>query len=365
MNMSDLLRKKKPKILITFQEGGQNGGPYISHERIMLSSLKDYYEFVPLFIKKPKEQLKIKNFFKLVLKIRKEKPDIFHFTGLQLIGFVSLLAAIFSGCKKSICAVRGSSLEALNFPKWKQYIMKIIENWTIKHSSLCYGVSKYVANWDRLNKYNNCFGFIYNLHDYNDHKDINENIRKKFNIPNEDLIIISTGRITEEKGYDILTKIIVTGNFEKKIHFMIVGSGDYLSQMKYIIDNSKINCKVHFTGYQQNVTKYLQASDIFILCTKHETLGNSIIEACNNRLPVVVSDIGGIPEIISHEENGFLTRVGDINNFIKYLQLLINDKQLRLNMGSKGKIIIQEKFNKNNIINKLNSIYELVLSNKK
>ncbi len=352
--------KIKPKVIITFQEGGQNGGPYISHKRIMESSLKDEYNFVQLVIKKPKEQLKLINFIQLVGLIKKEKADIFHFTGLQLIGFVSLLAAKIAGCKRTICAVHGSSMEAINFCGWKRILLYLLENWTLNHCTVCYGVSNYVANWKRM-KRKNCFGFIYNLYEFDEENNQNENIREKLNIPLEDIVILSTGRITEEKGYDILTNVIINGNFEKNIHFIIVGDGDYLQRMKDIIMNNQLKCKVHLLGYQKNVTQFYKSSDIFILCTKHETLGNSIIEACHNELPVIVSNVGGIPEIVENYKNGFLVREGNIGEYIKVLTQLIKDKQLRQSMGKKGKEIIEMKFNRNDIVNKIKKMYEQIV----
>ena len=76
------------KIMLTLREGGENGGPYNSHRRIMNSKLNKKYQFIPLII--PRGRLGILN-IKLtryiIGQIKKYKPDIIHFTGLELIGF--------------------------------------------------------------------------------------------------------------------------------------------------------------------------------------------------------------------------------------------------------------------------------------
>jgi hypothetical protein len=182
----------KPKIMISFTEGGENGGPYNSHKRIMESSLKEKYEFIPLII--PKGRIGLIN-IKLITKLRndilKVQPDIVHFAGLQLTGFHLALACKLAGVKNTVLAIHGSSLEAVEFPHWKKQIVNILEIITLKLSNVCYGVSEYVCSWDRVKKYAKwCYGHIYNIPNAGkwDEDKTNTSFRKEIGVKHDDIV---------------------------------------------------------------------------------------------------------------------------------------------------------------------------------
>lgn len=354
---------KKPKVLITFRIGGENGGPYISHKRIMESDLKKQYEFIPLMLPKPKEILSISGMKKVVNEIKQNDPDILHFAGLQLEGFAVLLAAKFAKVENTICAIRGSSMDAIGFSGIKRKIVLWMENWTLRNAKACYGVSKFVANWTRVKKYaKRNLGYVYNMRQSEQEiKSETSLIREEFGISKEELLIVSTGRIIKDKGFEVLTDAIVEGQEWKNTKFLIVGEGKYLEEMKKRISDAKLEDSVIFSGYRNDISQILKESDIFVLCTLHETLCNSIIEASYAGLPVVATNTGGIPEIVENEITGFLTEPYDYKTIIKMLKKLINDGELRNRMGREGKKKINEKFSNNNIVKKIDSFYKEVL----
>lgn len=354
--------KRKPKILITFRENGVNGGPYVSHQRIVSSTLKDKYEFVPLMIPIPKEILRPPIFWKYVCLIRKEKADVLHFSGLQLEGFCVLLLAKVAGQKKTICAIHGSSMEAIKFKGWKRRVTCVLENWTLRHSSVTYCVSEFVANWPRVKKYSNkCFGYIYNLPFVSMEKKTphiqGADIRKEYGIAEDDLVVVSTGRITEDKGFAVLTETILSRAWDR-IHFLIVGEGEYLPEMKARIKSSNLRNSVHFTGYRKEIEHILKRSDIFVICTYHETLCNSVIEASACGLPVIATNTGGIPEIVENEVSGILTKPGNSTEVCDAIERLISDSDMRCRMGKCGQKIIQDKFDTDMILESLDKLYE-------
>ena len=81
-----------PKLLLTFRIGGENGGPYISHQRIMESSLRQKYNIQPLMIENPRKLRRPKVFLSTVKQIKLERPDIVHLAGLGSEGFLMMLA---------------------------------------------------------------------------------------------------------------------------------------------------------------------------------------------------------------------------------------------------------------------------------
>lgn len=304
----------------------------------------------------------------LIDEIKKENPDIIHYNGLELIGFYLALASKIAGVKNRILAVHGSSLEARNYNFLKKNIINVYEMITIILSTKIYGVSDYVSNWKRLRYLNKKYvGTIYNISKNHGESEENINFKKENKINEDEIIIVSTGRINKEKGYDILLEVIRRLDLQlKKIKykFLIVGSGEYLEEMKKESQKYKLESKIRFLGYREDIDRILKNSDIFVICTKHETLCMSILEASNNKLPVIAPKVGGIPEIIEDGYNGFLIEPENILQYVEKLKLLIEKENLRLELGKNGYNKIKEKFLEKKILRQLDNLYKELLEKK-
>lgn len=349
-----------------FRENSQNGGPYNSQMRIVLSKLKEEYDFVIYFVPRIRDIIKPRRFVKICKDIRSINPDIVQFSGLQAEGFFLLLLSKISSKAKNICAVRGKSSDAVYTNKFAKWLSTKLELWTLRNSDIIYGVSNYVCSWKELTRFSKkLYGTIYNFYDYDksicDNSEI-QRIKSELNIKLSDVVIISTGRITLEKGYGDLLLIAkeILGSIDN-IKFLIVGNGSYLEQMKTEMRRYGYKDRVIFYGYSNDVGRLLDISDIFITCSWHETFGNSIVEASNHGLPIVASKVGGIPEIVQNKKTGFLVEKGDIDGFVRALKDLAENPELRVAMGKKGLLFVNEKFNQTRIENCFRELYERVL----
>ncbi len=355
----------KPTILLSFQKNGKNGGPYLSHQRIMDSELNKKYNFVPIYLPRFRELIKPKVFNNLVKEIRESKAQIFQFTGLQLDGFMSLRLAKKAKIR-NICAIRGSTGEAVYVKRLMKFIVSKLEKRTLKKADACYAVSSYVENWPITRKYaNNLFGHIYNFFDFSSEGDVKtdyESIREEFGIKSTDVVVVSTGRIILEKGFGTIKDIVLQNKLNGDVKFLIVGEGNYKEDFIKSIKDNNLENKVIFTGYRKDIDRILNACDIYLSCTWHETFGNSVIEASYHSLPVVASNVGGVPEIIDDGKTGFLIEYKDINAFISKIKLLCEDNNLRKKMGKAGYDYVKEKFNPRFIEEKLDKLYQYVLN---
>lgn len=354
--------KKRPTILITFRGSSIPSGPNKSHETIMKSNLKNYYNFKPLIL--PYKRFGIFNLKMLLYiynKIKKIKPDIVHFGGLQLEGFYILIACKLAGVKKTVLAIHGSSIESTELNGFKRYLLFLIEKFTLKNSFIFYGISKYICNWDEVKKYSyKCFGIIYNVPDDNFNKN-SIDIRSVFGWEKDVIIIVSHSRITKEKGYNTLLNVILNMSIPENLKFVIIGTGEFLQEFQNKIEEFKLNNSVKFLGYRNDINNILKQCNIFILCTKHETLSISLLEAGYNGLPSIVSKVGGIPEIVIDGFNGFLVDPNDVKGFINSINILVKDEFKRKEMGINAKQIIEANFNKEKILNRIFELYKEVL----
>jgi len=359
----------KINILVMLPET-KKGGPYNSQKRIIESPLRDHYKFSSIYIPRLRNMIKPYVFLSLVHKIRKANPKIIHLYGLQIDGFIMMLLAIIAFRKRPrVLVIRGSSKEAIDFNKIKKWGVGLLEAWTVKHSTILYGVSNYVLSWKVVKRYSTeCFGRIFNyssLYNMPFLTKSKEELRVEFRIPLDAIVIISTGRITIEKGFKNLMKVITNNDWSPNVFFMIVGDGEYLLEFKKSIFLSKMHNRVLFTGYSNDINRLLGISDIFVICTKHETLCNSIIEAGTFGLPVVATNVGGIPEIIEDAVDGFLYNVNDDLKCAEKLKELILNEKLRKSMSKNILNNVNEKVNEMKISVQLDQVYHNAMNHYK
>jgi glycosyltransferase involved in cell wall biosynthesis len=120
-----------------------------------------------------------------------------------------------------------------------------------------------------------------------------------------------------------------------------------------------------FTGIRNDVFELLQASDIFVLPSIiREGLSLALIEAMSTSLPVVGTEVGGIPEVIEDGENGFLVSPGSSEQLAEALEKLVNDKALRTGMGHRGRQMYEEKFTMPKMIQQIETLYDQLLAEK-
>lgn len=347
-----------PKILLTLTIGGENGGPYTSHRRIIESELSEKYNLIPLMIPNVRRLRKPKTFFSVVKKIKAERPDFVQITGLQLEGFFMMLACKFAKVK-TVVAVHGSSLDAMELSKFKKFILNRLEKYTIRNATKIYGVSDFVSSWDRLAKKTNYFGTIYNLPE--EYKEVKESkdIRSELGISKEDIVVVSTGRIIKDKGYDVFWDVIQKTKSDK-IKYVIAGDGAYRKEWGEAIISKGYQNRVFLLGFRKDIDDILSGGDIFMICSKHETLCISVLEAAMHSLPVVATNTGGIPEIVG-EDGGFLIENGNVDEFAKAIRILADSVDLRMTMGNRLNQRVLKKFDRQNILSRLDLLYQQVL----
>ncbi len=351
---------KKTKILITFREGGQNGGPFISHKRILESELCEKYDLVAFYIPNARKLRNPKIFLNTVKRLRAERADMALLCGLQTEGFMMTLACQCARLKR-IMVVHGSSMEAIGFSGLARFIFKMIELYTVRHATATFGVSDYVSSWEICKKAKRYYGTIYNIADFTQTLSDVPNIRKSLGIAKDDIVITSTGRVIADKGFDILCEVAKRFKDNDKVKFIVAGDGEYRQQWLSDIEKENMQKQVYLLGYRSDIDDILRESDIFIICTKHETLCNSLLEGGMHKLPLVATKVGGIPEIIDDNKNGFLVPLNDVEGFVNALNSLINDAELREKMGAAAKEKVEVKFSEKSIVEKLDDVFTNVL----
>lgn len=146
----------------------------------------------------------------------------------------------------------------------------------------------------------------------------------------------------------------------KDITYIIVGNGPYLSRYKKRIKPEFRDFFV-FTGERNDVESIANIFDIGILTSYSEGISNSIMEYMALGKPVIASGAGGIPELVIHEKTGYIHKVGDKRALTQFTNKLLDEKQLRDQMGVAAQKRISETFGYEVMINAYNQLYTKIL----
>ncbi|EPY7710145.1 glycosyltransferase family 4 protein [Bacillus pacificus] len=187
-------------------------------------------------------------------------------------------------------------------------------------------------------------------------KQIHENNSSK---KNGILKVIMVARFSYPKDYETLIRAVDA--LDIPIEVNLLGNGDLQDQMKKLANDLGVCNKVNFLGMQRDVTKYLAESDVFILTTNYEGLPISIIEAMQQSLPIIATNVGGVGELVEHGKNGFLIAKQDVKGVVKYLEKFNEDRILAKQMGKVSRRKYEESFDLEICMEKTFEVYQKVI----
>jgi glycosyltransferase involved in cell wall biosynthesis len=169
--------------------------------------------------------------------------------------------------------------------------------------------------------------------------DEKSDLRARLNLPPDKQIVVFTGRLVSYKGLPLLLQTwqqIPTEHPDALL--LLVGGGgldihNCEEELKEFVRDHDLEESVVFTGEVSNVHEYLQAADIFVFPTENEAFGISLVEAMACGLPAVSTTVGGLADILRHEENGLAVPVGGSPELGSSLHRLLSDRALGERLG--------------------------------
>lgn len=157
--------------------------------------------------------------------------------------------------------------------------------------------------------------------------------------------LLFLGYISKNKGiFDLLEAISQNKtSYENKLRLIIGGNGE-TNKIQDIITKNRLNNIVSFQGWVSGKKKIalLNMANAYILPSYNEGLPISILEAMSYALPIISTNVGGIPEIVKNEVNGFIIEPGDKSEINTSINTLMNNKSLREKMGAESAQIAKD-----------------------
>jgi glycosyltransferase involved in cell wall biosynthesis len=155
----------------------------------------------------------------------------------------------------------------------------------------------------------------------------------------------TVSHLSHEKGLRYLIEAAsLIPDVRDRIRFVIVGDGVCRPELEALVREKGMNGCFQFMGFRSDSHLIMKTFDLFVLPSLSEGLSSAIIEAMSNSLPVVASDVGGIPELIQNGHNGILVPPGDAGKLALAIRQLAGDAETSRRMGEKGRKRVEEEF---------------------
>ena len=184
--------------------------------------------------------------------------------------------------------------------------------------------------------------------------------RRQYAMDNEK-IILYVGRLVYEKGVQHLIAAmpkILSNYHDAKL--IIAGRGGMMDELRAEASNLGLNDKIYFTGYlnSKQVQKMYKCADVAVFPSTYEPFGIVALEAMLAGVPTVVSDVGGLDEIVTHGVDGMKSYAGNANSIADSVTALLYDHQLATNVSKKAKQKVKDQFNWEKIAQDTHFTYE-------
>jgi L-malate glycosyltransferase len=189
----------------------------------------------------------------------------------------------------------------------------------------------------------------------------NDTLRAKL-APDGEKLIVHASNFRPVKRINDCIRIFAALQGKVKARLVLVGDGPERSQGEWLARQLGVSKNVIFVGKQHSIVEYFAIADLFLLTSETESFGLSALEAMACEVPVIASNVGGLPEVVIDGESGYLAEVGDIETMAKYAAKILSSSTLAQKMGKFGRQTAIDHFSTDKIIPQYVQYYERVIN---
>jgi len=301
----------------------------------------------------------LRAFFEVFSIIRKERPDVLHVTSSKA-GGMGVLAGRIAKVPKIIFTSHGLAYDETWRPSWQRILIKLSTWVTILLSTKTIQITQ-----DTYKRASNLFFaknkniLIYNgreIPHFFSRKEAREMLQNGTDLSQAPWIG-TLAELTKNKNLDVLIDAVAYMHTQgNHVHLWILGDGEERDRLIAQAQRIGIAPYVHVMGYVENASRILKAFDIFTLPSKKEGLPYVLLEAGFAALPVVVSDIHGIRDIVTHEKTGLMVKADPVL-LGQALTTLITETEHAHTYGEALCTDVYKKFSIENMILQTTALY--------
>jgi glycosyltransferase involved in cell wall biosynthesis len=340
-----------------------------SVEEKMAMARKKGVKCVPLppLVRKINPLQDFRTFVSLWILMRQEKPDIVH-THSSKAGFIGRWAAWFAGVPFIVHTPHGHVFFG-HFNPIMSGIFLLAEKVTALITDCMVALTKGEQNdYVELSIIQpERIDIIHSGVNIDLYMETQVNIEKKkrsIGLHPQRLVVGTVGWLLPIKGpMLLLNAMIKIWQSLSDVQLVYVGKGDQEEVLKQQAMKMGVSEKVKYLGWRDDVNELMPLFDLFALPSLNEGMGRVLVEAMAAGKAVVASNVGGIPDLVHHGQNGFLVEPGDVNGLSAAIEKLLADENLRREMGKRGQAMAHN-FSESKMIKKIDALYAALLHRK-
>ena len=179
--------------------------------------------------------------------------------------------------------------------------------------------------------------------------------------PNGEPILMHLSNFRPVKRVTDCVEILALVRAKMPAKLVLIGDGPDRGAAEYLVRKKKLQKDVFFLGKQNAVYQKLSAADLFLLPSQLESFGLAALEAMACEVPVIATNVGGVPEVVEHGVDGFLVEPGDVKEAGRYAIEILSRADRGREMGHRARINAKKKFCANDVIPQYERYYRRVL----
>ena len=246
----------------------------------------------------------------------------------------------------------------------KDPALKPVVEFSINNSDGVTAVSTFLkkATYDNFNIQND-IEVIYNFIDFGKFKKSNKDHFKMAIAPNDEKILVHISNFRKVKRAEDAVYIFQKVNSQMPSKLLMIGDGPERANVEKTCRDLGICDEIRFLGKQGAIEELLSISDLFLLPSSNESFGLAALEAMALEVPIISTDVGGIPEVNIDGQTGFLSKVGDIDDMAKNAIAILSDPTTHEEFKKKA-LQKSKEFDVDVIVPQYEALYEKVLSHR-
>ena len=300
---------------------------------------------------------RLKRLIRIIRDLRKDPPDVFQSQHFFANAYVSLAASLLGA--SAIGAMRSDGLtDVLESGRAGGWLNLHLPGMLAANSrrAIRYATSRGIAP-SRLY-------FLPNVVDTEHFKPAESNAQ-------DPLTLLTVGRLVKEKRLDRFLSILarLRIDFHLDVRGLIVGPAREDEDLRVQLEHQAKKLRlfpdgVQFQGAVSDMAPLYQQAAVCVLTSDNEGTPNVLLEAMSSGVPVVATRVGGVPEIIRHQQTGFVCDRDDQDGFVAALLQLARNPQLRAEMGCRARAWVEENHSLHRLPARLSELYRLACSEK-
>ncbi|HWK24712.1 MAG TPA: N-acetyl-alpha-D-glucosaminyl L-malate synthase BshA [Ureibacillus sp.] len=204
---------------------------------------------------------------------------------------------------------------------------------------------------------------VYNFVDESVFKPIDSSkLKEQYGIKENERVLIHVSNFRKIKNLPDIVNTFFKVREAMPAKLLLVGDGPEKHRTLELVKSSPYKNDVLFLGKQENVAELFGLSDLKLLMSETESFGLVLLEGMACGVPGIGTNVGGIPEVIQHGENGFIVELGDCDSAAEYAIELLRDEERLIQFRQAAITTIQTKFLAKPIIDHYEQLYERLVA---